>query len=386
MFRPQLGFSTAAWLALSGLLGPAFAADAQDAGRAPAWVGTIEVQRHAHVVVRDGAKTFVTDDSQRILYTLHGDGPETATFDASHHSQTSGPLGTSRVDGSSSGVAEVGIEYLDTYQEGSFWHLFIPSVQIPTVSQASLVPGVTRDKLNTEQAVVEIAVPRDTRVLTGRFTRPWRGDPVYEAAPKIGGTAQATETVIVSLRRVSNAGGDDEGREGPVPPPPPVSPQPGERPALPYPQVTIHGPACACRSTDGEDPQPLRYTATASWVGGTFDAFSLAPGRRAPHVLANEGGAHPRLELLVEAPIDPVTLGINYRYQGFVYAAEPLVVQWCSREPARGSDDRMALAAGLIGSALSQGGEEVGRLLRERLQQELARGDGADVPASPCME
>lgn len=386
MFRTQSGFFAAVSLGLIGLIGPLGAAVAQDVGGA-AWAGTVEVERKAHVVLPDGANRLVIEESQRVVYTLRGDGSQ-ATFEASHHSKTSAPAGTSRVDGRSSGVAELGIEYLDTYQDGSFWHLFMPAVQVQVTRQASRVPGVTRDRINTEQAVVELGAPRGAQALSGRFTRPWRGD-LYEAAPKIGGTAQATETVTVRLQRVSRTGAREDDTSGvdhdPLPPPPPPA-GPRPRGVLPYPQVTIHGPACACPGRAGAVPEPLRYTATASWSGGTFGAFALDAGRRAPQVLANAGGDHPRLELLAEAPIDPVTIGIDYHYQGFVYAAEPLVVQWCAREPVQRSEDRMALAAGLLGSALSQDGEQAGRLLRERLQQELAGADAADAAASPCMD
>lgn len=390
MLRSQL---LAVCVGLIGLAGPLAADAAEASDRAPAWAGTIEIQRNAHVVVPDGPRKFVTEDSERIVYTLRGDGTESATFEASHHSKTSSALGTSRTDGTSSGVAQLGIEYLDTFQDGSFWHLFIPAVQVRVARQWSRVPGVTMDNLNTQQTVVEMDAPRQARVLSGSFTRPWRGD-LYEDAPKVGGTAQATETITVRLHRVarpdpdSDAGDEDGYEDGdePPPPPPPEPEEAGTGRTLPYPQVTIHGPACACRSGPGKDPQPLRYTATASWSGGTFDTFTVEHGQRAPRVVANEGGEHPHLELLAGAPIDPVNLGIDYHYQGFVYAAEPLVVEWCAADPARRNGDRAALAAELLGAALSRGGEGTERALRERLAEELAGSAAAGAEDAPCSE
>ncbi|MBA3343406.1 MAG: hypothetical protein H0T48_16445 [Gemmatimonadaceae bacterium] len=91
------------------------------------------------------------------------------------------------------------------------------------------------------------------------------------------------------------------------------------------PQIAIEGPACSCISGEDAEGKSVRFTATASAKGGVFEAFTVKSSGKTPRVIANDGGAAPRLDLAGSRETGATTLMITYTKDGKRYTAEHAV-------------------------------------------------------------
>ncbi|MBA2291467.1 MAG: hypothetical protein H0W15_03310 [Gemmatimonadales bacterium] len=175
-----------------------------------------------------------------------------------------------------------------------------------------------------------------------------RWKPTAPVAAAVSGDCETQWVATVRSRVIAGTwqsfqviapGGDDEGEmlramaRGGIPRPGRYSAPPGEYVLSSWTlsidtgpvadvQIAIDGPNCSCIKGEEAEGKPVRFTATSSAKGGVFESFTVASPGKLPRVIANTGGAAPRLDLAGSRETGATKLAIVYTKDGKRYTAE----------------------------------------------------------------